>query len=177
MYVGVGPSDIQRRPSQWANLSYFICDGPEESLILYREYLDCRADLVQFLDPLRGAELICDCALGCFCHTCIIVQYVEHFHGVDLDQDTDVQKLDAMCEACVMEGLEEDAKEDPDIAPAPKFNPDIGSLNETVRSGAARLHQERPSWLPSWLRLIVIIRSAAAPVFWERFSGRAGLTR
>lgn len=107
----------------------------------------------------------------------MLIEYVEKISGVYLEQGTDDQKLDAMCEACVMEGFEEDAEEDPEIAPAPKFNPHIESLSKTVRRGAARLHQERPSWLPSWLRLIVIIRSAVAPVFWEMFSGRAGVTR
>ena len=63
--------------------------------------------------------------------------------------------------------------EDDEISPARKFNPDIEAINETVRSGAARLHEERPSWLPSWLRLMLIIRDAPHPVFWEMFAGKA----
>ena len=120
---------------------------------------------------------MCDCTLGCYCHTNALVDYVDMVYGNDHVQDDVNNKFDAMSEACVMEGFEEDADEDPEIAPAPRFNPDVESLNETVRSGAAKLHEERPGWLPSWVRLIVIIRSAASPVFWEVFSGRAGLRR
>ena len=96
----------------------------------------------------------------------------------DDDDEAFEEKLDAMSVACVMEGFDEDDEDqDPDIAPAPKFNADIEAINETVRSGAARLHEERPSWLPSWVRLIWIIRTAAYPIVWEMFAGKAGLTR
>ena len=55
-----------------------------------------------------------------------------------------------MCAACVMEGFDEDNEDDdPETAPAPKLIPKIEAIHETVRSGAARLHEERPSWLPS----------------------------
>ena len=57
VYVGFGPSDMQHRPSQWANPYCFICTNPEEAVDLFREYLGCRADLLQFLSPLCGAEL------------------------------------------------------------------------------------------------------------------------
>ena len=50
-------------------------------------------------------------------------------------------------------------------------------MNETVRSGATRLHDERPKWLDSWVRIIRVIRSATIPVFWDMFSGKADLIR
>ena len=56
-----------------------------------------------------------------------------------------------------MEGFDDNIDEDDDIGPVPKFKPDIAALNETVRAGADKLHQERPSWFPSWVRLISII--------------------
>ena len=61
--------------------------------------------------------------------------------------------------------------------PAPKFNTVVESVNETVRSGIPKLHNSNPGWLPSWERLIAVIRKAPHPVFWEIFSGKAGLTR
>ena len=175
IYVGFGPSDIQSRPSQYANPYYFTSTDPDEALCLYREYLDCRADLAQFLEPLRGAELICDCKLGSYCHTSVLIEYVDKVQQCVVIPDD--SKLDAMSEACVMEGFEEDNDDDMEIAPAPRFNVDVAAVNETVRSGAANLHQERPSWLPSWVNLIVVIRTAIAPVFWDIFSGKVGLTR
>ena len=120
--------------------------------------------------------MICDCDRDALCHGHLLVEaFSETFRAEE--GCVDAEKLDAMSSACVMEGFEDDMDEDPDIAPAPKFIPDIEAVNETVRSGAARLHEERPSWLPSWVRLIMIIRCAASPVFWEMFAGKASLTR
>ena len=176
IYVGFGPSDIQSRPSQYANPYYFTCTDPEEALDLFREYIECRADLVQFLNPLQGAELVCDCKLGCFCHTSILVEYIGQVFGPT--NEAKDSKFDAMSEACVMEGFEDDDDEDDGHSdPAPRFISNIEAMNETVRSGAATLDRERSAWLPSWRRLIVMIRSSPSPVFWEIFSGRAGLTR
>ena len=56
IYVGHGSTDIQGRPAQWANPYHFICSNPVESGTLFRQYLDTRADLVQYLAPLRGFE-------------------------------------------------------------------------------------------------------------------------
>ena len=175
IYIGFGPSDCQLRPSQWANPYYFLPYGPEESYELFDRYLRSRADLRDWLFPLRGAELICDCSRGTLCHGNLLIEAFENvFTG---DEDINNKDMDALSAACVLEGFEDDLDEDPEVAPAPRFNPEIEAINETVRSGAARLHEERPSWLPSWLRLIFIIRNAANPVFWEMFSGKAGLTR
>ena len=176
IYIGFGFSDSQRRPSQWANPYYFLTSNTVEAYDLFGQYLRARADLREWLYPLRGAELICDCSHGDNCHGNLLIEaFSETFDVHDEDQDVD-DKLDAMCAACVLEGFDDDDEND-EVSPAPKFNPNIEAINETVRSGAARLHEERPSWLPSWLRLIMIIRSAAHPVFWEMFAGKAGLTR
>ena len=120
--------------------------------------------------------MICDCDRGDVCHGNLVGDaFCETYEYSSEEQKPDMM-LDAMSAACVHEDFDEDDDDD-EVAPAPKFNPDIEAMNETVRSGAARLHEERPSWLPSWLRLILIIRSAHHAVFWEMFAGKAGLTR
>ena len=96
---------------------------------------------------------------------------------MDACPSVDSSKLHALSAACVMEVFEDDVEEEPDVAPVPKSNPDIEAVDENVRSGAARLHEERLSWLLSLVRLIAMIQSAASPVFQDTFSGRAGLTR
>ena len=106
---------------------------------------------------------------------------MERFRAVHCRPCQDSQdKVDAFSAACVLEGFDDDDEDDgldEDLPSSPRFIPSVEALNETVRSGAARLHQERPQWLPSWYRLISIVRSASAPVMWEMFSGKAGLTR
>ena len=177
MYIGFGMTDCQGRPSQWANPYFYLDYDYLSAYNLFSDYMKARADLREWLYPLRNCELICDCQRGEFCHGNLLIEAFEECFDFDPeDADADM-KLDAMDAACVLEGFEEDDNDEDDIAPAPKFNPDIEAINETVRSGAARLHEERPSWLPSWLRLIMIIRTAPHPVFWEMFAGKAGLTR
>ena len=177
VYIGFGMSDCQGRPSQWANPYFFLNHDSISSYNLFSEYLKARADLKEWLYPLRNVEMICDCDRDEYCHGNLLIQAFSDVYDHDPGDECLDIRMDAMNAACVMEGLDEDDDEDVDIAPAPKFNPDIEAINETVRSGAARLHEERPSWLPSWLRLIMIIRSAPYPVFWEMFAGKAGLTR
>ena len=86
--------------------------------------------------------------------------------------DATSEKLDAMSVACVMEGFEEDdetdivgAAADDEVLPAPKFNVQIEAINGTIRGEAANIYQERPNWLPSWVKSIAIIRGASSPVF------------
>ena len=59
----------------------------------------------------------------------------------------------------------------------PKFNDHIEAVSDTIRTEATNVHAERPHWLPSWVKLIAIIRRSLYPVFWEMFAGKAGLTR
>ena len=177
VYIGFGMSDCQGRPSQWANPYFFLNHDSISSYNLFSEYLKARADLKEWLYPLRNVEMICDCDRDEYCHGNLLIQAFSEVYDHDPEDECLDLRMDAMSAACVLEGFDEDDDEDIDISPAPKFNPDIEAINETVRSGAARLHEERPSWLPSWLRLIMIIRSAPYPVFWEMFAGKAGLTR
>ena len=51
------------------------------------------------------------------------------------------------------------------MLPAPKLNVQIEAINETIRGGAANIHEERPNWLPSWVALIAMTRGAIYLVF------------
>ena len=46
----------------------------------------------------------------------------------------------------------------------------------SVRGGTSFLGASRPEWPAAWLLLITVVRAAAAPLFWEVFSGLAGLS-
>ena len=121
--------------------------------------------------------MVCDCDLGCSFHADTLVEYMGLVGGEDLGRDRNEGRFDAKSEAYISEGFATDIGADPDAPLAPSFNPDVTTIHETVLSCAARLHDERPSWLPSCLRLIVMIRSAQSQVFWHMFSGNAGPTR
>ena len=184
LYIGTGSSDIQGRPSQWANpFSFFVGDA-ESAFSLFTRYLESRADLLEFLTPLSGADMICDCKLGSWCHGHELTRTFQEKFLSESVVDTASSKLDAMSASCVMEGFDDDDDEglvaaatDGEVMPAPKFNEKIEAINETIRGSAANIREERPNWLPTWVTLIAMIRGAIYPVFWEMFAGKAGLTR
>ena len=179
LYVGDGSSDCQSRPSPWFNPFAFLETDPLYACCCFRQYLLTRSDLSSFLSHLGGKKLVCDCSRGRLCHAAVLVELYSECFSPTLNQirrDAPAE-LSALDEACVMEGFDDDDSGADELAPAPSFRPDIEAINETCRTGAARLSDERPGWLPSWLMLIQVIRGAVTPVFWEIFSGKAGLTR
>ena len=58
IYIGFGFSDCQQRPSQWANPYFFLSSDSVEAYDLFDKYLRARADLREWLYPMRGDELI-----------------------------------------------------------------------------------------------------------------------
>ena len=157
LYIGFGESDIQGRPSQWANPFLFLGTDAEACFALFSRYVNSRADVVEFLTPLSGAILICDCCMGKWCHGNFLIQAFSERLMDDSAADATSEKSDAMSVACVMEGFEDDdetdivgAAADDEVLPAPKFNVQIEAINETIRGEAANIYEERPNWLPPW---------------------------
>lgn len=98
--------------------------------------------------------MICYCSGEQFCHgSDPSGQFDLPLHDSDGDKD---EKYNAFCGGCVLEDVEEDDDfSDTDgWAPGRGFIPSLEQVNETVRSGAARLREERPKWLDSWVRII-----------------------
>ena len=179
LYVGDGSSDCQSRPSPWYNPFAFLESDILFAICCFRQYLETRTDLSDFLAHLGSNTLVCDCSRGQTCHSLTLIEF---YAGMFLPTIVQAQRdapaeLSAIDEACVMEGFDDDDSGSDELAPAPSFRPDIEAINETCRSGAARLSGERSGWLPSWLRLIQVVRGAQTPVFLEIICGRAGLTR
>lgn len=78
VYLGLGPSDVQKRPSQWANPFLLLSADAENSYALFSRYLLTRGDLVEFLASLSNAELICDCACEEWCHGHALIDSFSH---------------------------------------------------------------------------------------------------
>ena len=167
LYVGDGSSDCQSRPSPWYNPFAFLEADTLLAICLFRQYLETRSDLSAYLAQLGGKTLVCDCSRGQSCHSLLLIEfYTTVFLPTIIQAQRDApDELSAMDEACVMEGFDDDDSGTDDLAPAPTFRPDIEAINETCRTGAARLSDERSGWLPSWLRLIQVVRGAQTLVF------------
>ena len=123
--------------------------------------------------------MVCDCNLGQWCVGHALVEEFSRVFSDSNDEDAMEEKLDALCPECVLAGFDEDddsvefeSNLDAEGAVAPRFIPEVEAVNETVRAARPQVHQERPAWLPSWIRLIAIIRSAVAPVSGRSLPGR-----
>jgi len=66
------------RPSRWGN-PFIVSDwGLEKCLELYRAWLEMKLiDDPDFLEPLRGKDLVCFCPLDQPCHADIIMEMLE----------------------------------------------------------------------------------------------------
>ena len=78
-----------------------------------------------------------------------------------------------------MESVSDDDDADDEGAQScgPLASADLERINETTRGRAESPHGERPTWPAAWISLICIIRACIAPIFWEVFSGSAGLSK
>ena len=136
-------ADCQSRPSAWFNPYAFLVSEPLEAVRLFRQYIESRADLAAFLSHCGGKTRVCDCVYGQDCHVRVDIEAYECVFGdaIASAEMSDSDGLEAMSEACVLEGFDEDDSGPDDLAPAPSFRPDIESINETCRTGAARLSE------------------------------------
>ena len=125
LYVGDGSSDCQSRPSPWYNPFAYLESCPLNAIVAFRQYLETRSDLACFLSHLGGKTLVCDCTRGDLCHarTLTEVYALEFAPAIARARDAEPEHLDAMSEACVLEGFEEDDSGTDDLAPAPTFRP------------------------------------------------------
>jgi hypothetical protein len=63
------------RPTRWGNPFKVSVYGLEESLRLFRKYLEARLRVEpDFLEPLRGKDLACWCPLDRPCHADILLE-------------------------------------------------------------------------------------------------------
>ena len=74
-YCGFGDGRSQL-PSLWCNPFGALNYSPEKTLDLFRDYACSRCDAVQWLAPLCGSTLMCDCSVQEFCHTSILDKLV-----------------------------------------------------------------------------------------------------
>ena len=75
VYVGFGNQDFFLRPSPWCNpLVYFTEDGQEANWI-FAQFGRSRADRVQWLSPISGTQLACDCSRS-KCHVAVLDELI-----------------------------------------------------------------------------------------------------
>ena len=84
VYVGFGSIDLQNRPSIYCNPFLFLDSKSERCAAAFEDYLDSRADVVEFLTPLAGKTLLCDCSEDSCCHAYVLSRYLSDlFFGPD----------------------------------------------------------------------------------------------
>ena len=169
IYIGFGLTDSQCRPSLFANPYRFVCDSAMAARASYAKWLEARCDLHDFLYPLSGRTLVCDCDCGELCHGLLLVSLVNEKYSAcsELDPFPCVATPDqpnacdstsfADCSGAVGSTDHPDsADESGDEAPVsgrPLSSDDLTAVNETVRGTRLRDGQERPKWKPAWFHL------------------------
>ena len=99
-YIGSGAGKATP-PSPWCNPYSELGLPPGTALQKYEYYANARADLAQWLHPLIGKHLLCNCAAGSFCHGSVLQSLVDVvFCGAEDDD----------CAAC--SGMDVDAVAD-----------------------------------------------------------------
>ena len=87
-----------------------------------------------------------------FCHGDILIEKFNQVFSEELCHDDDTEAFDALDPECVLAGFDEDDESDTDafyntddVAKAPKFDPNVEAVNETVRSNVPDPSQDRPN--------------------------------
>ena len=76
VYIGGGSIDLQARPAIFFNPFFFLVECRLEANSLFHSWLLARSDRSEFLRPLAGRVLVCDCNRGVDCHTTVLVDWV-----------------------------------------------------------------------------------------------------
>ena len=185
IYVGPGFTDVQGRPSAWANPYFFMHADPLEAVSEFKAYVKRRADRRYWLRPLFGKCLVCDCERDGACHTDVLATEIAELVEAENPPATVTDEMpeDAVEQWKALRGRLPDR--DPDdsegeaAGPGPRFTEDdVGRVNETIR-GQLPQHESpvgAPAWPMAWILLVAMVRAATAPLFWEVFSGTAGLS-
>ena len=177
LYIGFGFTDPQSRPSCFANPFEFLQLDMDLKMQRFEHFLQSRADLSWYLRPLCGKELVCDCSHPDNCHGATLIRYVTKcFHPPD------PPAVQPVSQACDHKSSFESIRDEPDdsgeddTVVGTEFRPeDWHTVDETLR-GRPQPRQERPAWPSAWTLLVSAIRTAQILLFWEIFSGTAGLS-
>ena len=75
VYVGFGNQDIFLRPSLWCNPFVFFTEDKQEANRIFAQFGRSRADKVQWLSPIFGKQLACDCGQS-MCHAAVLDELI-----------------------------------------------------------------------------------------------------
>ena len=157
-YCGFGDGRSQL-PSLWCNPFGALNYSPEKTLDLFRDYACSRCDAVQWLAPLCGSTLMCDCSVQEFCHTSILDKLVNDLFVTPRSTNAPTSSQFAHADCDSLAG-------DEDLG----CFVDPGSNNTLPPDGVV------PAWLPEWNVMVTAIRSLPKRAFWEIFCGTGRLT-
>ena len=83
VYIGDGASDLQKRPSIFTNPFFLLTENVSVALAQFESWLWDRADLDEFLRPIIGVTVDCDCNRGEFCHFHVLRRVMDSCYPVD----------------------------------------------------------------------------------------------
>ena len=75
VYVGFGNQEIVLRPSLWCDPFVFLTEDKQEANRIFAQFGRSRADKVQWLSPIFGKQLACDCGQS-MCHAAVLDELI-----------------------------------------------------------------------------------------------------
>ena len=147
VYVGFGSQDIFLRPSPWCNPFVFFTEDEQEANWIFAQFGRSRAGKVQWLSPIFGKQLACDCGQS-KCHTAVLDELIWQLvtNG-----------------AMTSEGWEFSA------APSGKHSIPhrSGAPLWYASSTSSVSNKTQSAWLESWTVLCIEMRSFQCRYFWN----------
>ena len=148
VYVGFGNQKIFLRPSPWCNPFVFFTEDEQEANWIFAQFGRSRADKVQWLSPIFGKQLACDCGQS-KCHAAVLDELI-------CELVTSGAKTN---EGCEFSGAQSGKNSIPDGSGAP-----LWCAPSTTSSVRNRAHA---AWPESWTVLCIEMRSFQCRCFWN----------
>ena len=147
VYVGFGNQEIFLRPSPWCNPFVYFTDDEQEANWIFAQFGRSRADKVQWLSPIFGKQLACDCGQS-MCHAAV---------------------LDELIRELVTSGAMTNERWEFSAAPFGKNSiPDSSSAPSWYTSSTSSVYNKTQSaWPESWTGLCIEMRSFQCRCFWN----------
>ena len=167
IYVGVGDDFLH--PTPWS------CPFVGQTLTRDRcaNYIASRADSQYWLALLHGSCLLCTCSmLPQCCYGSMLAEAANSMLSQCLPHSPSGCDQESDCEDVLSADAYAHCKDDVDFV-----QPSEGSSEDSVVLSPQLDYAPRQiPWPPSWSVLVDDFRRSAVPLFWEIFSGTAGLT-
>ena len=174
IYVGCGVPSLFLRPSPWGN---FFLDhhSRADANALYREFAFSRADRREWLHPLFGKVLLCDCS-GEFCHAGVLCDLVltcgQPIAGQSGQDWGDASSAGSIPAAAAVTAAGTVAATSRNTSAPMNDMPIEDDSDKPTNNQLCAV----PGWPEAWRELVNLVRGFSRRCFWDLSAGSTSLS-